>query len=242
MDIVAEYIRLTRTAPKVLVPPALLPFTTGAAGSAATSAASAAQSTAEMVSGQAQRRGDCWIALDFGSMHLVNVASVFAQHSSKSPEHMLQAFEVHVSQDAKRWTVIADVSAAESVAAAHAAACARDASSAAFKRRSATRHVTDCGIWSRLAHAAHAPLLHCLLCLLATTILMLLLQIRPHRCNPALHLRRVAAGCGAGVHRQREAASAGAEAAAALCRAVAAKCDRHVVCSGRVCMEPISAT
>jgi len=146
MDIVAEFTRITRAPPKVLAPPPLLPFT---CGSSATAAESASQTSAEMVSGAAQRHQDCWIALDFGPSHLVTVTSVVAQHCSKSPQNMLQAFEVHASLDAKRWTVIAAVAASCSIAAAHAAACARDASASAMKRRSAVTHVADTGMWSR---------------------------------------------------------------------------------------------
>jgi hypothetical protein len=45
---------------------------------------------AEMVSGDAGQRQHAWIALDFGTLHLVNVSAVCAQHCSKSPAHMLQ--------------------------------------------------------------------------------------------------------------------------------------------------------
>ncbi len=87
MDIVAEFTRLSRAAPKVLCPPALQPF---ACGAAAAFAESPAQCTAEMVTGSCKQRHDCWMALDFGTAHQVNVTAVWAQHSWRIPEHMLQ--------------------------------------------------------------------------------------------------------------------------------------------------------
>lgn len=187
MDIVAEFTRLARTAPKAVCSPALMPF---ACGSAAVASEPAATTMAEMVSGDAGQRQHAWIALDFGTLHLVNVSAVCAQHCSKSPAHMLQvtslaapplssnralgseaayvtihflvpltqivrdtcphfarplqAFELHASLDAKRWTVVAAVGRSDSVAAAHAAARARDAAHLAFKCRFAIYvHRTD---------------------------------------------------------------------------------------------------
>jgi hypothetical protein len=86
-DVVAEFTRLTRNPPKVLCHPGILPF---ACGNAAAAADAAAQSSAEMVSGAANQRQHCWVSLDFGTMHLVNVRSVFAQHSCRASNHMLQ--------------------------------------------------------------------------------------------------------------------------------------------------------
>ncbi len=86
-DVVAEFNRLTRNPPKVLCHPAMLPF---ACGTPAAAAEAAAQSPAEMVSGEAKQRQHCWISLDFGTMHLVNVRAVLAQHSCRSAQHMLQ--------------------------------------------------------------------------------------------------------------------------------------------------------
>ena len=87
MDIVAEFLRLTRTSPKVLCSPSLLPF---ALGTAAAAAESSTHTASEMISGAAKQRQDCWIALDFGTMHQVNITAVWAQHSSRHAEHMLQ--------------------------------------------------------------------------------------------------------------------------------------------------------
>ena len=87
MDIVAEFARLARAAPKALCSPALMPF---ACGSAAVASESTATTMAEMVSGDAGQRQHAWIALDFGTLHLVNVSAVCAQHCSKTPAHLLQ--------------------------------------------------------------------------------------------------------------------------------------------------------
>ena len=184
MDIVAEFARLARAAPKALCSPALMPF---ACGSAAVASEPTATTMAEMVSGAAGQRQHAWIALDFGTLHLVNVSAVCAQHCSKTPAHLLQvtslaaphppcfqrlssncalgseaahvtnhflvsltqivhdmplyfahplqAFELHASLDAKRWTVVAAVGRSDSVAAAHAAARARNAAHPVFKCR-----------------------------------------------------------------------------------------------------------
>jgi hypothetical protein len=86
-DVVAEFTRLTRNPPKVLCHPAMLPF---ACGTPAAAAEAAVQSSAEMVSGAAKQRQHCWISLDFGTMHLVNVRAVLAQHSCRSAQNMLQ--------------------------------------------------------------------------------------------------------------------------------------------------------
>jgi hypothetical protein len=49
-----------------------------------------------MLSGAAEQRRDCWLALDFGTLHLANVLSVVACHRSRSPGHMLRVSDVCV--------------------------------------------------------------------------------------------------------------------------------------------------
>jgi hypothetical protein len=93
MDLVAEFRRLARSHPKVLAPAALLPF---AVGLPSVAAETAPLSSSEMLSGAAEQRRDCWLALDFGTLHLANVLSVVACHRSRSPGHMLRVSDVCV--------------------------------------------------------------------------------------------------------------------------------------------------